>query len=508
MRSIRLVPTLAAILLAAAPAPAQTSVQGAVDLYPAPGVLAPEVSRLRADVDRVVRGLGSASRTGVLVVSVERGDTLVSLNADLPLAPASNMKLYSTGAALYYLGPDFRFSTYLLADGPVRDGVLEGDLILYGTGDPSLSGRMLPSSLGPFVAFADSLAAQGVTRVRGDMVGDGSWFDDDWVGDGWNPGDLMQWYGAPVGALSFAENMVTVRVQPTAAGLAARVTTNPATSGMAIENQLRTVSGGRTSIRFSHGDSTIVVSGQIRRDAGTVTRYMPVVDPADYTAAVLRAVLQDRGIRVEGETRSVRRAAESRMGPLAAGAGAPPRVVAVHRSPTLAEIASVTNHVSHNLFADALLKAAGRAAVGEGTFAGGARAVQRMLDEETTLDASSLRIEDGSGLTRTNRVTPRATIDLLDYMRRSGAWEEYYQSLPQAADAGGLRRMYETAAARNLRAKTGTIRNVSALSGYVRSADGELLMFSIITNGIPVTSRAKQAEDQIGARLARFTRRG
>jgi serine-type D-Ala-D-Ala carboxypeptidase/endopeptidase (penicillin-binding protein 4) len=508
LRSILPLSALAALLLAAAPAPAQTSVQGGLDSYPVAGVPAPEVARLRSDVDRIVRGLGSASRTGVLVVSVERGDTLVSLNADAPLAPASNMKLYSTAAALYYLGPDFRFSTYLLADGPVRDGVLEGDLILYGTGDPAISGRMLPTGLSAFVSFADALAAQGITRVRGDMVGDGSWFDDDWVGDGWNAGDLMQWYGAPVGALSFSENMVTVRVRPTAAGLAANVTTNPASVGMAIENRVRTVSGGRTSIAFSHGDSAIVVTGQIRRDAGSVTRFMPVVDPADYSAAVLRSVLQERGIRVEGETRSVRRAGESRLGPLALAGAAPPRVVAVHRSPTLAEIASVTNHVSHNMFADALLKAAGRAAVGEGSFAGGARAVQRMLDQETEADAAALHIEDGSGLTRTNRVTPRTTIDLLDYMRRSGAWNQYYESLPEAADARGLRRMYDTPAARNLRAKTGTIRNVSALSGYVRSADGELLMFSIMTNGIPVTARAKQAEDQIGARLARFTRRG
>jgi serine-type D-Ala-D-Ala carboxypeptidase/endopeptidase (penicillin-binding protein 4) len=466
------------------------------------------ISRLQSDVDRIVRAMGGgATRSSVLVVSLDRGDTLVSLNADLPLAPASNLKLYSTGAALYYLGPDFRYSTSLLADGPVRDGVLEGDLILHGNGDPTISGRMLPSGLSTFIAFADSLAALGVRRVRGNLMGDGSYFDEDWIGDGWQPGDRMEWYAAPIGALNFSENMVTVRVQPGASGDPARITTAPATVGMAIVNRVRTVRSGSTSVRFEHGDSAIVVSGEIRRGASGVSRMMPVVDPANYAAAALRAVLQERGIRVDGEVRSVRRPAESRVGAARAGVGSPPRVVAVHRSPPLAEIAAVTNHVSHNLFAEALLKTAGRVVEGEGSFAAGARAVTRLVDQETAVAPAALRIEDGSGLSRTNRVTARATVSLLDYMMHSAVWNAYYESLPEAADARGLHRMYDTPAARNLRAKTGTIRNVSALSGYVRTADGERLMFCIMTNGIPATAQAKDAENRIGARLARFTRR-
>jgi D-alanyl-D-alanine carboxypeptidase/D-alanyl-D-alanine-endopeptidase (penicillin-binding protein 4) len=464
----------------------------------------PEVLGLRRDLERIVHAApGTGVRTGVLVVSVDRGDTLFSLNPDLPLAPASNLKLYSTAAALYYLGPEFHFSTYLLAGGPVRDGAVEGDLILYGTGDPTISDRMLPSSLSVFRAFADTLAALGVRRIAGNVVGDGSYFDDQWVGDEWESGDRMQWYGAPVGALSFAENMVRLRVVPGAAGERAHITTIPATLGLAIENRVQTVTRGATSVHYEQGPTSIIVSGQVRRGGRGAAQVMPVVDPANYAAAAFRALLADRGIRVDGEVRTVRRPSESRLG---GAPGGPPRVLAVHLSPSLAEIAAVTNHVSHNLFADELLKAAGRTAVGEGSFPAGARAVRGLLAGETRGDTAALRIVDGSGLSRSNRVTPRTTIQLLDYMSRSRAWAAYYESLPEAATERGLHRMYGSPAAGNLRAKTGTIHSVSALSGYVRAADGERLLFSIMTNGAPSTARAKQTENEIGAALARFTR--
>jgi LysM repeat protein len=194
------------------------------------------------------------------------------------------------------------------------------------------------------------------------------------------------------------------------------------------------------------------------------------------------------------------------------GAGSPPpRVIAVHLSPTMAELAGVTNHVSQNLFAEALLKSVGRVALGDGSFGGGARAVHYFLECERPFDATGIRIVDGSGLSPLNRITPRSTIHLLDLMTRTDEWETFYASLPEAASpSGGLHslrnRMGQTPAARNLRAKTGTISNVSSLSGYVRAANGEMLAFSIYANDVPSTFQAKRIEDGIGVRLARFTR--
>lgn len=473
-------------------------------LAPAAGAQAPSpmVAALRRDLAGLVAGVEGAT-TAVLVVSLSRGDTLFSLNPDLPLSPASNMKLYSTAAALYYLGPDFRFSTQLLADGPVRAGVLEGDLILHGTGDPTLADRLLPATLSTFRAFADTLAMLGVRAVRGDLVGDASHFDAEWVGPGWLANDLSAAYGAPVGALSLAENVVTLRVTPGAVGAPARIATVPATRGLAVQNRVTTVSSGATSVRAEHGPGGIVLTGRVRRGTSGASRTIPVRDPANFAAAALAAVLEERGIRVEGGVRSVYRAAGSRGGP----AGAPlPRVLATHLSPALAELVTVTNHVSQNLYAESILKAVGRAVAGEGSFAAGARAVAALLRNEARVDAGALRLVDGSGLSRTNRLTARSTVHLLEYMTRANVSTAYLASLPQAGSARGLARMYGTPAAGNLRAKTGTVRNVSALGGYVTTAGGERLAFSIMTNAIASTARAKAMEDRIGALLARFAR--
>ncbi|HEX6924503.1 MAG TPA: D-alanyl-D-alanine carboxypeptidase/D-alanyl-D-alanine-endopeptidase [Longimicrobiaceae bacterium] len=472
---------------------------------------APEVESLRRDLARIIDAPGwRGDDYGVLVVSLDRGDTLFALNPDLPLAPASNTKLFSTAAALYYLGPDYRYTTYLLADGPILGGVLEGDLILYGTGDPSISRRVYDDPLAPFRALVDSLVAAGVHRVQGDVVGDGSYFDDQWVGPGWEERDLNAWYGAPVGALSFGENVVTLRLRPSSPGRPARVITSPATAGLALENRVMTVRNGQSGVSFERVDGRLVAVGQVRSGTAGIARTLPVVDPANYAAAVLRALLAERGISVGGQVRSVRDPAASRVrfASLGAESGASvPRVIGSHQSPPLAEIVSVTNHVSHNLFAEALLKTVGRAAWGEGSYRAGAAAVQHFLEEELGPEPVSISQVDGSGLSRNNLLTARTAVRLLGYMPESDVWDSYFASLPAAAVPRGLEhRMRGTAAAANLRAKTGTIRRVSALSGYVRTADGELLAFSILANGVPSTARAKQSEDQIGARLAAFSR--
>ncbi len=514
---ITVVLTLAGLLGAYAQAPAELrQAASPIALAAAPTELSAEppgsaeMVELASDLNDIISqpGWNSASY-GVLVISLERGDTLFSLNPDRGLAPASNMKLYSTAAALYYLGPDFRYSTYTLANGEISDGVLYGDLILFGTGDPTISGRLLESTRATFESIADTLLTRGIREIRGDVVGDGTYFDDDWIGEGWKEDDRMAWYAAPVGALMFGEDMISVRILPGASpGAPAEIRTTPATTQLGVSNQVRTVSSGSSRVRFEHTAEGLAITGQIRTNHPGVARRIPVVNPANYAAAALYATLEEKGIRVTGGVRSVRDPSSSAV-TLANGGHAdslPPRVLATHLSPPLSEIISVTNHVSHNLFAEALLKTVGRVALGEGTFAGGARAVEYFLECEALVDSAALDLVDGSGLSRFNRVTPRTTIRLLDYMARSDNADIFFSSLPVAGSADGLRRMYDTPAEGNLRAKTGTIMNVSALSGYVTSADGERLAFSIIANNVPSTWRAKRTEDAMGARLAAFRR--
>jgi D-alanyl-D-alanine carboxypeptidase/D-alanyl-D-alanine-endopeptidase (penicillin-binding protein 4) len=433
MKSILSVLTLAAALATGVPLHAQLS---ATDF---PAAASSRVAGLERDLRAILRAPGMVGAShGVLVMSLDRGDTLFSWNADARLTPASTLKLFSTAAALHYLGAEFRWSTYLLAEGEVRGGVLAGDLMLFGTGDPTLASGRFPGTARALDALADSLRARGVREVAGSVVADGSFFDPRLRGQGWTAEDLVSWFGAPVSALVTAENLA----------------------------------GGR-----------------------------PVDEPVRVAGERFRAALARAGIRVRGGVRTVREPAFSRAGFHARRPAAGAHVLATYRSPALRDVVRVTNHVSHNLFADEALRTVGRVAGGEGSFEAGERAVARMLSH-----ADPPRMLDGSGLSRLDRVSARTVVALLAAMARSPEAPVFRASLPVAGSESGLRRMYGTAAAGNLRAKTGTLATVSALSGYVTAADGERLAFSIITNGVPRTALAKEAENRIGARLAQFRR--
>ena len=505
------------LLTAAAPVPHALSVPALPSDSPTTAMSAAgaaTLADLKADLDRAIREAGGRNdEWGVMVVSLTNGDTLYAHQPDTPLAPASNMKLFTTAAALYYLGPRFRYNTFLMADGPIVDGVLRGDLVLYGTGDPTFSERF-GGRTEVFEAFADTLAAHGIREVTGDIVGDASYFQGSGTGEGWQTNYIDAAYAAPASALSFGENIATVRISPASqAGWRPSIQLVPGGEGIAIVNQATTVASGRTSIRAARSEygGPLTVQGRISRASRGVLRSVPVSDPARYAAAVLREVLIERSIAVGGGVRSVDTESASPVTGRSVFAPAfdrrqPLRVLAVHESPPLLEILEVINKRSHNLYAEQTLRTVGRVATGAGTADGGARAVNHFVAREAGVDTTTLRVLDGSGLSPLNRVTARSVIHLLDYMSRSTMADDYYDTLPEAGATDGLRRMQRTAASGNLRAKTGTLSRVSALSGYVRASNGEQLAFSIIANGVPSTWRAKRVEDTIGVRLARFTR--
>jgi D-alanyl-D-alanine carboxypeptidase/D-alanyl-D-alanine-endopeptidase (penicillin-binding protein 4) len=471
---------------------------------------------LQADLERLIRSSGWRNdQWSVMVLSLDRKDTLFSHSPDLALAPASNVKLFTSAAALYYLGPQFRFNTFLLADGPVRDSVLHGDLLIYGTGDPTIASRFgLKDAV--WQAFADTLIAVGIREIRGDIVGDASYFRGPGTGEGWQDSYIDASYAAPASALSFAENIATLQIKPGAeAGWRPEVKLLPGGDGIGIVNQATTVARGRTTIRVfrSAYEAPLTVSGQIALRSGGVLRAVPVSDPARFAAAVLRETLQKRGITVTGGIRSVQRAEESAVTGRSVFAPAfeqkePVRVLAIHNSPPLIDILEVVNKKSHNLLAEQVLRVVGRVATGDGSVEGGVRAIEHMLEEESGPNGLKLQLYDGSGLSALNRVSARTFVHLLAFMQSSAMWESYWFTLPEAGARDGLRRMGRTAAERNLRAKTGTINHVSALSGYVRAANGERLAFSIMSNNVPSTWKAKRIEDAIGVRLAGFTRPG
>lgn len=446
---------------------------------------------------------------GALVVSLTRGDTLLSWRADRRFVPASTAKLFTTAAALHYLGPEFRFFTVLFSSGPVRDGTLSGDLVLYGTGDPTFG--LDTTDLAP---FADSVVRAGIRRVRGDVVGDASFLGAELIGPGWTPDNLDQAFAAPPSALGAAENRIIITVRPGArTGAAADVTMNPPNDYCTVTSVVvtgRPRSRTRIQTRRESSGRVIELSGIIAPNREEWATDVVVREPAVFAAGLLRNLLAARGVAVTGTTRSVSDDSPARARLLLALArgqrGAPLRgALAVHDSRRLGDLVVMMNHRSHNLSAELVFRSIGRSVGGAGTFAGGAQAVAQFLRDQVGVPPSSVAVTDGSGLSLLDEATPRSLVQLLAYERRAPEGEFFWRSLP-VAGAGLAGRMNDTPAEGRLRAKTGTMKNASALAGYVSAADGEELAFSIVVNDAWRIERARRVQDRFGIKLAEFSR--
>jgi len=482
---------------------------------------------LEGEILRLIGATGwRASEWSILAVSLERGDTLLAIGSDRVLAPASNQKLFTTAAALHHLGPKFRFPTYLMTDGVVVEGTLHGDLILYGTGDPAMSDRLLASAEDPFREFARVLREIGIDRVAGEILGDGSYFEGPTRVESWNPQDLDDWFAAPMSALSYRENVVTLRMRPGSyPGAPVAVRTIPEGAGVPLINLGETsTAGGALLMVRAHPDDPIELRGRMRPNSPELQRDVTVSDPAAYAAAVLHYTLQTEGIVVDGGSRSLApqepsRLISTRLVAPAFSSSAPGtrqspslsapahlRTLAVHYSPPVEVLIGVVNKRSHNLYAEQLLIAMGRVTRGQGSFETGREALTDFLVELVGVARAEVEVVDGSGLSRLNRASANAFIQLLTYAAAAEYADLFWGSLPEAGNRQELGRMSQSAAAGNLRAKTGTINRVSALSGVVRTATGEPVLFSILSNNVPSTSLAKRLEDQIGIELAAFQR--
>lgn len=478
---------------------------GADDPVPA------SVEALRRQVDGILdQGRYRRSSWGLIAVSLDRGDTLLARNPELPLIPASNLKVVTSAAALHHLGDDFRFLTYVVSDAPVVDGVVQGNLILFGTGDPGISDRFHANRYVPFRALADELWEAGIREVRGRVMGDGSFLSGPLLGEGWEAGDLNEWFAAPSGALSFNENVFSMRVRGGPVSRRPEILTIPEHLGVLVANEALTVSGrGRQPIwllRESPEDPIRVV-GEIGAGSRDVWRQMTVRDPALAAAHAFTHILRESGIAVAGYPGSL---TEVENSPLTSRgvwrAGQSMRVLATFRSPTLGEYLRAVNQRSHNLYADLILKTLGRTAGPGGSFDGGSQVVRSYLTEVVGIPEDQVEIRDGSGLSTLNRISAGGLLATVRHLAGTPEWDSFWESLPVAGTSLLHRRMARTAAAGNLRAKTGTVNRVSALTGMVRSMDGERIVFSIVGNDLPSEAGAKRLEDQVGRMLAEWRR--
>jgi D-alanyl-D-alanine carboxypeptidase/D-alanyl-D-alanine-endopeptidase (penicillin-binding protein 4) len=474
-----------------------------------------EIQELQRELESILTSTGN--RQGwwaVLAVSLDRHDTLLSLNPRRLMVPASNMKLLSTAAAFHYLGPGFRYRTFVLADGARNGEVLDGDLLLYGTGDPSQSERFLPSETASMDSLATQVLGTGIREVLGNVVVDGSFFGGPDLHPEWKDEDLNDAFAAPVSAIGLAENLVTLRVESGSwVGARPSIHTIPENAGIPLQNLARTVSPGSRSrvwlLRESPRDP-IGIEGEMPLGSPDVWRQLPVPDPLKFAGIQLKRALEARGVKVSGEVLTVRDPSLSRVSadwvPEMGNGARAPRILATVHSPPLLEMLRVINKESNNFLSESVAKTTGRAVLGDGSFAGGGLAIRKFLVEEVGVLPEETRVRDGSGLSEENRATAGVFIRTLEYMAASPYWEAFLSTLPEAGVRRELGRMYRSPAARNLRAKTGTMDRVSALSGMVRTRSGERILFSILSNEVASEYRAKRAEDRLGIRLASLTR--
>ena len=464
-------------------------------------LLSPAVSKAASLAERIEKLLGTSATTraafwGIQIVDVASGQTLYELNPERFFVPASNTKLFTTALALTRLGPDFTFRTRVLADAaPDAGGRIHGSLVLAGGGDPNLSGRAIPYRMGsatgnPLAALddlADQVAARGVKRIDGDIVGDDSWYVWEPFAEGWAVDDLQYDYGAAVSALTLNDNSLALAVQPgERAGDLAAVSLNPPVEFYPIENRIRTVDGGARKIDFERDPdgSQVRLWGSIPlRDRGE-TLLLGVADPARFAAQAFRQALEERGIVVGGGAiaRHLYRDQPADLKQAPAATDLSGVELARRTSAPLIEDLRVTGKVSQNLHAELALRAVGRARRNVGSIEAGLEELKLLLGE-AGIDPASWDINDGSGLARPNLVTPSAVVKLLRFMMASPAHDAWLSLLPVAGRDGTLSaRFGDSPAAGRVYAKTGTVSHVSALSGYARRPDGSWIAFSILAN--------------------------
>ena len=484
------------------------------------GQLAPEVKSAQTAIREAVSDTIEADRYsgalwGIEVTNLRTGRRLFQHNPGHLFTPASNTKLLTAAAALRRLGPEYRYETQLYVDGPVRNGVLRGNLIVRGSGDPTVGGytqRDDPTAV--FRDWADSLQAAGITRIEGDIIGDDDPFSDVPLGEGWSWNDVPYSYAAEMNGLVFNTNAIDLQVRggrrPGAPG---RITWSPfETDFVRVRNFTRTVprdSASDEEYDRPFGKNTFTVRSRLH-PSEIQEETLTITEPTRYFTHILRSVLLREDISVAGRGVDV-----DRM-PIDPNYEADSvRQVGTYRSPPLSQIVRTMNHESQNLYAEQLLRTlavvnppdTSDEELTVGSSALGALAAKTEL-AEIGVDTSRVQLVDGSGLSRKNYLTPRAMTRLLQYMRvdaEPSLRSSFFDSLPTGGKEGTLeyRYLYGAPAQGNVRAKTGTLSGVSALSGYVTTAQGTPLSFVVFCNHHMAEADAvRAAQDAIVNALA------
>jgi len=451
---------------------------------------------LAAKIDAVLAdGRLAGAKVGVCVIATQSGRVLYRRNAMTPLIPASNQKIVAAAAALRELGLDYEFKTRLFAVGGIdAGGVLQGDLILQGGGDPSVgSPAMGEKPLEQFERWAAVLTKQGITKVVGDLVLDDSFFDRKHVHPDWPDDQLWRHYCAPVGALAFQDNCLTVNVTPgKKAGQKAVVRFSPACALLSAAVSCET-SAKRHAVWLERkpGSNLVRVGGNIRSSSSGYSGIVTVPDPAIFAGQSFAGVLRKKGMKLGGEVRLVTdEDRRSRKGW---------RLVAERRTP-LKDVLRVMLRESQNMYAEAVVKTVGAERGEGGSWESGLDGAAEMI-EALHFRADEFALADGSGMSRENRLPPALLCAVLLEMDREKYGQALAELLAAPGDPGTLEKRFgESQYCDRLRAKTGYIYRVGALSGYAQTKSGIRVAFCILINNFRNRGgnwAMKQIEDRI-----------
>ncbi|MEC7584194.1 MAG: D-alanyl-D-alanine carboxypeptidase/D-alanyl-D-alanine-endopeptidase [Planctomycetota bacterium] len=430
----------------------------------------------------------AGARVGIVVYDLDSEESLYTHDADRGFMTASNMKLISSAVALQQLGPDFRFTTRLVAKSDNNPSVL-GNLWLVGDGDPSLGGRPIEDSMAPLRAMARKLHEAGVRRIDGDVFGDASCQPVEPYGRGWQWDYLETYYAVPMSGLCFGENLANVFVSGSGqVGTPPELRIEPVEDAVSVVHDLRCLAkGSKTALSFGrapHGKE-VQLRGAIAADAAEQRLRVAVTDPPQFAAQAMVAALREQGIEVAGQARTGR-----------APAGAV--TVAEHVSAPLAEIVDPLLRDSVNVYAEQVWWRAARTA-GAVDSAAVERHGKQVL-RELGVPTDGMLLADGSGLSRRNLVQPRQIAALLEAIWRGPLLASVWPALPVAGVDGTLRRRFPPSSPCHgrLRAKTGFISYVVCLSGYLpRPEPAPPLVFVVMINNF--TCPTKAAQDAIDA---------
>ncbi len=472
----------------------------------------------------------SHAHWGISVVAPD-GRQIYTLNDWQFFEPASNAKLFTTATAFAVFSPDARFRTNVIASGPIdADGTLHGDIVIEGSGDPSISGRSWPYAgkterpnppLQALEGLADQIAKSGrVRRVTGAVIGDDSTFVFERYGSGWAWDDLQWEYGAPASALSVNDNSVYLDLMPSAApGDPVSASWNPAVPYYALENTAVTGAAGpkpQIGVDRQPGSKVVRLYGTLPINSKGMHLALAIEDPAEFAAIAFRQMLLVRGIAIAGapatrhnfpasteEFLDVSRTAVALPLPSQKKlpepeVGANESLLASYTSPPLGQDLTVINKVSQNLHVELILRDLGKAVLNDGSITAGARVVRQFLIN-AGVNPTDFLFFDGSGLSPQDLITPRAATTLLAYAARQPWGEAFRQTLPIAGIDGTLAgRFTQSPVKGKLFAKTGTLSEVNALSGYLTARSGKTVILSILCNDHDPSSEAThRAADKI-----------